>query len=190
MNYISKFYFTGKDVDTLSNKITQRKEEIQYFDLNTPQIRDERWQNVEKAMLHMHLPNATDPHDTEVWIQVKMVMMNKHHGVIFKQKHNFKTELLPDQGGWIEIDVRDMVSHWMKGQNYGFTISVESAKGQKLNTSFQHQQQNGQVSLHTILCTCKNLLGKKMEYYTNISNCTYLIIFSKNNFFSRLHFCN
>ena len=147
MNYISKFYFTGKDVDTLSNKITQRKEEIQYFDLNTPQIRDERWQNVEKAMLHMHLPNATDPHDTEVWIQVKMVMMNKHHGVIFKQKHNFKTELLPDQGGWIEIDVRDMVSHWMKGQNYGFTISVESAKGQKLNTSFQHQQQNGQVSL-------------------------------------------
>ena len=98
----------------------------------------------------MHLPNATDPHDTEVWIQVKMVMMNKHHGVIFKQKHNFKTELLPDQGGWIEIDVRDMVAHWLKHseENYGFTISVESAKGHPFNVSFQHQQQNGQVSIN------------------------------------------
>ena len=149
MTYILKYLFLlGKDVDTLSNKITQRKEEIQYFDLNTPQIKDERWQNVEKAMLHMHLPNATDPDDTEVFIQVKMVMMNKHHGVDFKQKHNFHTELLPDQGGWIEIDVRDMVAHWLKHpvENYGFSISVESAKGHRFNVSFQHQQQNGQVS--------------------------------------------
>ena len=160
----------AKDVDRLSNKITQSEEEIQYFDLNTEAIRDERWQNIENAMLHMHLPNATDPHDSEIWIQVKMVVTMNDGNFIFKQKHNFKTELLLDQGGWIEIDVRDMVSYWMRGHNYGFTISMKSSKGENLDTSFQHQQQNGHTSFLQLKIRDSVWNTRKRHYLNNICN--------------------
>ena len=92
--------------------------------------------------MFLHLPKAISPEETVVWVEVRMARLDKKKTPYYKELHNVRADLLLDQGGWIEIDLRDMVAHWLKNphENFGLTLSVASANGHTISVGIQNQQ--------------------------------------------------
>ncbi len=66
------------------------KWDIQYFALNSPQLRDGLWKNVVRGRLYVHLPAANNPEDTDAWINTFYVAVDKTGHSFIKQARTTK----------------------------------------------------------------------------------------------------
>jgi hypothetical protein len=94
------------------------------------------------------MPAATSPEDKDVFINTYYVAVDKTGHSFLKQARTTKAELLPEQGGWVDINVWDLVSAWLKDPttNLGFVLSVKTGSGVEIPVGVQHQQLPGNVS--------------------------------------------
>jgi hypothetical protein len=148
------FHFQTRQINVLAQnaetilpqKLT-RQWEIQYFSLDSPQLMDGLWRNVVRARMYLHMPAATSPEDKDVFINTYYVAVDKTGHSFLKQARTTKAELLPEQGGWVDINVWDLVSAWLKDPttNLGFVLSVKTGSGVEIPVGVQHQQLPGNI---------------------------------------------
>ena len=74
---------------TLPAQLTNQWE-IQYFNLNSQQLRDGLWKNVVRGRLYVHLPPASDPDDLDAWINTYYVAIDKTGHSFLKQARTTK----------------------------------------------------------------------------------------------------
>ena len=143
--------------------------DIDYFALNTNQLHED-WRLVNKAHLWVHLPKAPGEEDKSAWINIYHVAVDKHDAVFRSkvrhatgraggiscsllyfdrrrlslfpwQERSTKVKLNPKRGGWVNIDLWDLVSYWFKNPNLnmGLVIEVSTNTGTVLKVGVKHQ---------------------------------------------------
>lgn len=114
--------------------------DIQYFQVLTPQL-ERSWRDVTRAHLWVHLPAAPTPDDKYAWISVHYVSIDKKNKPFLTQDTVTRVKLRPDRGGWIEINVWDVVSLWFKNPdlNLGIVITVSTSTGAAIDVGLSDQ---------------------------------------------------
>ena len=110
----------------LSPKVMEIGNAIQYFDLNIHQLRHLTANDIISAKLHLHLAKAKNPLDLDVWIDTFLIQMDEYGRVVSNRIRTTKTTILPDFGGWVEINVEVAVSQWMRNpfNNMGLDFKI------------------------------------------------------------------
>ena len=110
----------------LSPKVMEIGNAIQYFDLNIHQLRHLTANDIISAKLHLHLAKAKNPLDLDVWIDTFLIQMDEYGQVVSNRIRTTKTTILPDFGGWVEINVEVAVSQWMRNpfNNMGLDFKI------------------------------------------------------------------
>ena len=144
--------------------ITQ-KWDIQYFSLDTLRNRQEDIKDF-NAKLYVHLPADHGPvssannanlsllesesddimyYGDEAWVYLYYVTIDKNSGVgSLIQTEATRVKLLANRGGWIDIDMEEILSVWLKypEENHGLHIVVKTKTGAELPIGVQHQTTN------------------------------------------------
>ena len=81
----------------------------------------------------------------EAWVYLYYVTIDKHTGVgSLIQTEATRVKLLANRGGWIDIDMREVLDVWRKypNENHGLHIVVKTKTGAELPVGVQHQTTN------------------------------------------------
>lgn len=145
------YHFQTKQITILAQnseniipeKLNQ-KWEIQYFSLQSSHFQGGLWRGVVRAKLFVNLPEAPSADDTEAWINVYYVSMDKHGTPFLTQAKASRFRLRTSGPGWANIEVTDIVSLWFKNQtdNFGLVLNVSTGSGKKIDVGVQHQTSN------------------------------------------------
>ena len=177
--------------------ITQ-KWDIQYFSLDPLRNRQEE-PNVFHSKLYVHLPADHGPvssrnnanltlleneidemmyYGDEAWVYLYYVTIDKNTGIGgLIQTEATRVKLLANRGGWIDIDMEEILSVWLKypNENHGLHIVVKTKTGAKLPIGVQHQTTN--VSCYELKPyfdrTKRNTSLTCLDVYLNNSNFRY-----------------
>ena len=150
--------------------------EIQYFDLKDKKF---NWKDVKEAYLRVHLPAAHSDDDLEAFISLAEAGIGKFNDFVkgkkairftncdiiffftdkngnayYKDLPRRETKLKSTSGGWVKIDVREMVVHWLKNPetNLGLSISAKSQVYQRnIPVGILHMTSNDQVNAYFFL---------------------------------------
>ncbi|XP_059084491.1 growth/differentiation factor 8-like [Tigriopus californicus] len=141
------FHFQTKQINILGIKdspvlpaLVRDLWDIQYFQVLTPQL-ERSWRDVTRAHLWVHLPAAPSSDDKYAWISVHYVSIDKKNKPFLTQDTVTRVKLRPDRGGWIEINVWDVVSLWFKNPdlNLGIVITVSTSTGAAIDIGISDQ---------------------------------------------------
>ena len=115
---------------------------IQYFDLNIHQLRHLTANDIISAKLHLHLAKAKNPLDLDVWIDTFVIQLDEYGQVLSNRIRTTKTILLPDFGGWVEINVEVAVSQWMKNpfNNMGLDFKITTGLNDTIGFGVDHEE--------------------------------------------------
>ena len=170
--------FSGAEVPDSKLQFVAKNMEIQYFDLKDKKF---NWKDVKEAYLRVHLPAAHSDDDLEAFISLAEAGIGKFDDFVKKKKsyqiyklwHYYffftdkngnayykdlprrETKLKSTSGGWVKIDVREMVVHWLKNPetNLGLSISAKSQVYQRnIPVGILHMTSNDQVNAY-LFCT-------------------------------------
>ena len=115
----------------------------------------------------------------EAWVYLYYVTIDKNTGIGgLIQTEATRVKLLANRGGWIDIDMEEILSVWLKypNENHGLHIVVKTKTGAKLPIGVQHQTTN--VSCYELKPyfdrTKRNLTSLTcLDVYLNNSNFRY-----------------
>ena len=126
----------------LPPKVMEIGAAIQYFDLNIHQLRHLTANDIISAKLHLHLPQAKNPVDLDVWIDTFLIQLDEHGQFTSNRIRTTKTTLFPDFGGWVEINVEVAVSHWMKDpfNNMGLDFKITTGLNDTLSFGIDNDE--------------------------------------------------
>jgi len=99
---------------------------------------------VRKALLQIHLPRAHSDVDRLAWVTVSYVEVNSKGPSLIKS-NVVSTQLDLERGGWVDIDVTEVVRMWAtKGSyaNYGLHIRADTSTGRSIPVGVRHQRTN------------------------------------------------
>ena len=153
---------------------------MQYFTLDALSSREDI--KVFGAKLYVHLPADHGPvsnannlqnqtvlenevndiiyYGDEAWVYLYYAMVDKKTGLgSLIQTEATRVKLLANRGGWIDIDMMEILSFWLKypNENLGLHISVRTKSNVELPVGVQHQTTNVSVFKFTnTLCKAFN----------------------------------
>ena len=81
----------------------------------------------------------------EAWVYLYYVIIDKNTGVgSLIQTEATRVKLLANRGGWIDIDMGEILNVWRKypNENHGLHIVVKTKTGAELPIGVQHQTTN------------------------------------------------
>ncbi len=78
-----------------------------------------------------------------------------------------QVKLLPDRGGWVDINVWDVVSNWLKNplDNLGLVIKAQTGAGVDIPVGVTHQSMESNVS--ESVCNCPKCHSKSYFAFRN-----------------------
>ena len=147
----------------MPNAITQTWD-IQYFPLDSLLLKDDL--QLYNAKLYVHLPSdhgsvstTISPNPTaldnesqenvyygdEAWVHLYYLTIDKNtQAGRMIQTDATRVKLLADRGGWIDIDMMEILKIWLKypNENLGLHIQVKTKSGQIIPVGIQHQITN------------------------------------------------
>ena len=85
---------------------------------------------------------------------------DKNGNAYYKDLPSRETKLKTTSGGWVKIDVREMVVHWLKNPetNLGLSISAKSQVYQRnIPVGILHMTSNDQVNAYFVLLKKKKV---------------------------------
>jgi len=164
INFLYNFFFSANGHIPVS--ISQQWE-MQYFTLDALSSREDI--KVFGAKLYVHLPADHGPvsqannanrtllenesnqiiyYGDEAWVYLYYAMVDKKTGLgSLIQTEATRVKLLANRGGWIDIDMMEILSFWLKypNENLGLHISVRTKSNVELPVGVQHQTTNVSV---------------------------------------------
>ena len=104
----------------------------------------DQWRNIRKAKLNIHLPKAPSEDDIDTWIYLSYVEVSKANQASLRQSKAVRTKLNLRRGGWVDLDVSEILEIWLKygEENFGLVLDVKTKTGLRLPIGVQHQRTN------------------------------------------------
>ena len=142
MNFASSARYLFLPFPANGNEVPPKHQnwDIEYFHVATDQLKD-AWRQVTKAHVWVHLPGAPGPEDEHAWIYLYYVSVDKNDHAFLTQEKATKVKLRPDRGGWVELNVWDVVSLWFKNpdMNLGINLEASTSTGKTLEIGVRAQ---------------------------------------------------
>lgn len=113
--------FSKNPSDSLPSKITNGRN-VQFFNLDMPLLKKKEILN---ATMYVHLPRAPKHGDANVWIDTHVLSINTLGDAVSKRNGTTHAELDPNYGGWVQINVTQLVRHWIEHRNKNFGVELK-----------------------------------------------------------------
>ena len=118
---LMKYKFVFSASDSLPSKITNGRN-VQFFNLDMPLLKKKEILN---ATMYVHLPRAPKHGDVNVWIDTHVLSINTLGDAVSKRNGTTHAELDPNYGGWVQINVTQLVRHWIEHRNKNFGVELK-----------------------------------------------------------------
>lgn len=141
-------YFPASTAD-LPNSITDPalggRKDVVFFDLAISQLAEANvWDRIISAKLFLYVPSAPEANDNDLWLDTYMGVYDKAGHVSWDRESVDRAEMLVDQAGWINLDLKKIVTIWLKNpsENQGLAFDAITKRGHKsipVGKDSQHQ---------------------------------------------------
>ena len=115
----------------LPRKISSRPN-LHYFNVRKLPFLQKK--DILNATLFVHLPRAPKNGDADVWIDTHKLTLNQVGNVVVRRITTNHVELDHHFGGWVNINVTDVVHQWLEhpSTNFGLELKVWGSRPMKI----------------------------------------------------------
>ena len=124
------FIFVFSAFDLLPRKITNGRN-VQFFNLDMPLLKKKEILN---ATMYVHLPRAPKHGDASVWIDTHKLTVNTLGDTVSKRTGSTHAVLDANYGGWVNINVTEIVREWIehRATNFGLELKVKTGESNSI----------------------------------------------------------
>ena len=125
-HFVQRFFFVFSAFDLLPRKITNGRN-VQFFNLDMPLLKKKEILN---ATMYVHLPRAPKHGDASVWIDTHKLTVNTLGDTVSKRTGSTHATLDANYGGWVNINVTEIVREWIehRATNFGLELKVKTGE--------------------------------------------------------------